>query len=265
MRLSTTELNLLAEIAKGNQEVIDIAKALKKSRAQIYRAIKSLNQKGFLDKFNPTKATHTALLLQLLDPSIIPVLSGSGLELLISLQEKTSVQIKRSQAFAKLKLAKKISLIKEGQLNEKLWPNAVKAIKALAEYERTIDPRIPTGSIIYQKKELVFSSTQNLDAYKTAFSAYSDHGIKIRTAKNYYCLKKPTRKDILLHSLAIERKDHDPRHLIYIALFWKREKIKLSDPILENLQKILEGESIPGYPSKEEIKERADLYQEASK
>ena len=63
-------------------------------------------------------------------------------------------------------------------------------LEELKKYEDTTDERIPVSSIIYYKKdeEIVFSNKEELDAAKTAFSAYEEYGISI---------SEPTKSDKL--------------------------------------------------------------------
>lgn len=284
MRFSQTELKVLGEIAKANQNIADISRAIRKSKYQVYRCGQKLALKGFirLNKgcFEPERSTLSGLLLQLLDkfPSVIRPLSGSGTGVFIWLLEPKSVDelirlagIKRTQVFKKIKQAASISmLIKEGRkyrLNEKLWTPAIMFFQELALHEKALDSRVPVNSEIYHKneKEIIFSNKGELDAAKTAFSAYETFGIKLLLVTNYYYLPKRTLslKEVFMHSLYVAQKTQEIRHFIYVALFYAKHKTKLpkiSNNILNNLRKALEGEKIPGYPSYEEIKSRARVY-----
>lgn len=283
MKLSKTELQMLAEIAKKTK-IISIAKALEKSKSQIYRTAKKLAKKGFIsvNKGNcvPAKTTHVSLMIQLLGeyPSVIEPLSDSGIKILTALLNPKSIEeitqetgIKRAYVFRKIKQAKAISLVKTKNgkyfLNKKLWKKAEDFLKELKKHEETTDERIPSGSKIFfkNKKEIVFSSKEELDASLTAFSAYEIYGIKILTITNYYYLpkKKLNKRKIFTHSLYVAEKEFEIRHIIFIALFYTKHKKSLSrikHPILENIKKIIKGQNILKYPSLEEIKDKAEVY-----
>ena len=284
MKLSKTELKLLEQIAQGNKNVKEIAKALNKSKFQIYRSGQKLIKKDFLSLSNgiyePVKSTHASMLVQLLVdfPSLVKPLSDSGLDILTCLLEPKSVtqliqesNVKRTQVFKKIKEANGISLLKSTKnnyaLNDKLWNNLVEFIKELKKYEQTTDSRIPASSIIYHKdgEKIIFSNKETVDATSTAFSRYEDYGIELGLLRNYYYLPKSklSIKDILLHSLCVAQKENEIRYIIFIALLYAKYKSKLSHikhPILQNIDKIFEGEQIPRYPSLDEIKDRAQVY-----
>ena len=135
------------------------------------------------------------------------------------------------------------------------------------KHEETTDLRIPANSTIYykNKKEIIFSNIADLDATRTGFSAYEKYGIKLLLTKNYYYLPKKTLtiQDILKHSLYITQKDKNIRNLTFICLFYLKNKNSLSSikhPILNRIKQILKGKNIQGYPTLEEIKEKAEIY-----
>lgn len=284
MNFSKTELNIVAQIAQGKRRVKEIAKALKKSTFQIYRSGKKLREKDVLSLHNslyePKKYTHVSMLIQLLVdyPSLVKPLSDSGLDLLIRLLEpKTVSQLiresntKRTQVFKKLKEAKGISLVKvtKGKyaLNDTLWNNFIELLKEVKKYEQTTDSRIPASSIIYYKdgEKILFSNKETIDATLSAFSSYEDYGIKLGLLRNYYYLPKKelSIKEIFVHSLYVAQRENTIQSLIFIALFYAKYKSKLSHikhPIRKNIDKIFEGEQIPRYPSLEEIRDRARVY-----
>jgi len=87
------------------------------------------------------------------------------------------------------------------------------------------------------------------------------------TTYYYYSDKEPekelTKEDIFRHSLYVAEKEASARHLIFLALFYCKFEEELKDvkhDIVENLKLVLQGERIKGYPTFEEIKEKADMY-----
>ena len=284
MRFSKGELEVLKEIANGNRDIKNIALAVKKSKAQIYKDGQKLIEKGFIERsegsFLLVKSTVGTLLVQLLAdfPSLVKPFSDSGLELLVFLLEPKHISglirildLKRAQIFKKIKEARAISLIKkEGNvyvLNEKLWGRAIEFLKELKKYQEITDPRIPGNSTIYYKdeKEILFSSKEKVDATKTAFSVYEQYGIKILPLKEYYYLpkRKLTKRQVFMHSLFITEKEHEIKYIIFIALFYIKYKKELSGikhAILDNLKTVFEGKYMPNYPNLEEIQEKAEMY-----
>ena len=284
MRFSRTELEILDQIAQGNMRISGIAAAMKKSKPQIYRSGKKLIEKNIIiisrSNYEVTRSAPASLLVQLLREfsSAIEPLSDSGIEVLKTLFEPRSIReimqqsgIGRTQVFKKISQARAISLVrkrdKKYSLNEKLWTKAIDFLKELTKYEDTVDSRVPGSSVIYYKndKEILFSSMEEINAALTAFSAYEEYGIKILSNYNYYYLpqRKLSKKDVFQHSLYIAAKDNNVQHIILVAIFYAKYKKELSGIkhiIRENLDKIFEGERIPGYPSLAEIKDRAEVY-----
>jgi DNA-binding Lrp family transcriptional regulator len=284
MELSRTELNILKEIANGKNKVRDIAEALNKDKSQIYRTIKKLENKDFIKLNNKiiitNKLTHVQLLLQELSrqPSFINNLSGCGIKLytFISDNAKTideiidNTKIKRSTIFAKFEKACRNNFIKKisnKYVLNNLWSKIKEFLNELKKYEETNDKRIPEGSTIYYKneKEIIFSTKSKCDAALTGFSAYELFGIKIYTKDNTYYLpkKKLTIKEVFIHSIYYTEKEKTVQNIILISLFYIKHKKYLSrikHEIINNIKKIMKGEKISSYPTFEEIKQRADMY-----
>src|SRR3989344_8645800 len=97
MKLSKTELQIMEQIANGNKNIKEIAKALKKSNAQIYRSGQKLIKKSFIEKFHglyePKRNTHIILLLQLLsqEPSMITSIADCGIDIFTEILEPKSI------------------------------------------------------------------------------------------------------------------------------------------------------------------------------
>ncbi len=284
MGLSKAELMILEQVAQGNQKVSDIAKALQKSEKQIYVGIKRLKGKGFITLHRGVvKGVHdlsVTLLLQLLSetPYVVSMLSDSGIPILQLLETPHTAQqiiqktgYRKSIVYQKLKKGMGHNMIVEKdktfQWNPLLWPLLKSFLREITLREQTIDVRVPSSSVIYYKTkdEIVFSTKEEWDATLTAFSAYENFGIKIYNITYFYYLpkKKLTEKEVFQHSLYITEKTVEIRHIIFVALFFLKNRKKLSHiqhPILEKIKRTLFGEKFGGFPSLQEIKDRAATY-----
>jgi len=285
MRLSQTELKILQQIAIGNKDIKIISEVIKKSNKQIYKSSQKLKNYDFLYLSNgilePRKATHITLLLQILAkyPNLIQLFSGSGLLMLTALtQPKTAEQIimetglKKTVIYDKIKQGINISVVVQNRnqkyiLNEKVWNDLKELFEEFKRHEETTDSRVPANSTIYYKneKEILFSNKAELDAMPTGFSAYENYGIKLFLTTNYYYLPKKSlsKQNVFFHSLQITEKEKDIRHLTYIALFYvkfKKEFSKIRHPLIEKIKQILQGKTIKGYPTLEELKKKAEVY-----
>ena len=281
MNLSSTELKVIEQIAKNNKSINLIAKSIKKSNKQVYRAVKKLKEIGFIDNsLEPIKSVHNNLLQQLIleYPSLISPLSNSGITIFTSIIEPKTIKeiiqktgLKKGIIYKKFRIVKNISLVTKKNnkyaLNEKIWPKLKDFFLELNKYEEIIDKRIPASSIIYFKneKEIIFSNKEELNAALTAFSKYNQYNLKLLLPVYYYYLpnKELTKKEIFQHSLYIAEKEKSIRNLIYIALFYikfKKELSKIKHEIINNINIILKGKSLLNYPTLKEIKEKAQIY-----
>ena len=281
MNLSSTELKVIEQIAKNNKSINLIAKSIKKSNKQVYRAVKKLKEIGFIDNsLEPIKSVHNNLLQQLIleYPSLISPLSNSGITIFTSIIEPKTIKeiiqktgLKKGIIYKKFRIVKNISLVTKKNnkyaLNEKIWPKLKDFFLELNKYEEIIDKRIPASSIIYFKneKEIIFSNKEELNAALTAFSKYKQYNLKLLLPVYYYYLpnKELTKKEIFQHSLYIAEKEKSIRNLIYIALFYikfKKELSKIKHEIINNINIILKGKSLLNYPTLKEIKEKAQIY-----
>ena len=280
MELSRGELLILEQVAKGNKSIKEIANTLKKSTPQIYVYAKNLSIKSSIElKHGIINPKSMPLLLQLLSktPNLTPVLEGPGIPIFTALLKPSTIEevsketgYKKTAVYKRLKEAKKRSLIRKEsatfEINDKMWKGLKDALEEIRKVELETDKRIPLSAIIYYKKgeEIVFSSKEDLDAVQTAFSAYKDYGITLLTVTNFYYLPKKTltKEDILKHSIYIAEKDMDTRYIIFIALFYAKYKkeFNIRHPILTNIDAILKGADVKGYPKYQEIKDRAEIY-----
>jgi predicted transcriptional regulator len=283
MELTKGELFVLEQVAKGNKTVKEIAIAFKKSEPQIYIYVKKLTDKSLIDLNNgdiePKKIPYVSLLLQLLSktPNLTPILEGPGIPIFTAMLKPSTLEeitnetgYKKTAIYKRLQEARKRSLVRKKlntfEINDKMWTELKETLEEIKKSELKTDNRIPVSAIIYYKKkdEIVFSSKEELDAVKTAFSAYQNYGIDLLTITNFYYLPKKTltKEDILQHSLYIIEKDNDIRYLIFIALFYAKYKkeIKIQHQIIGNISLVLAGKDVKGYPTIQEIKDRAEVY-----
>ena len=283
MELTKAEINVLEQMAMGKTSAKAIAPAVKKGIKQVYVILKRLGEKSFTGhkrkKFELLKSPHVTLLIQLIEkhPEITGLLADSGITVLSALLEPATANeilartgLKKSIVYRKLRNVQKYSIVaienRKYTINRKIWADLSGFLEELAMFENTTDKRVPVNSVIYHKKgnEIIFSNRQELDAEKTAFSVYSEYGIKIMPTTNYYCLpkRKLTKKEIMLHSLYITEKEKSMQNIIFVALFYLKhgKKMRIQNPLLENIKLVLEGKAVSGYPTLKEIADRAEIY-----
>jgi hypothetical protein len=172
----------------------------------------------------------------------------------------------------KINQGMKISLLlhkdRTYRVNEKVWPQVRRFLVEFQKYEESIDSRIPVNAVIYFKndEEIIFSSNEELNASLTAFSAYENFGIKLYNITYFYYLpkKKLSVEEVFRHSLYVSEKNPEEiRYIIFVALFYLKNRknlAKIQHPILEKLKRTFYGEKFGGFPSLQEIKDRAVVY-----
>ena len=143
-----------------------------------------------------------------------------------------------------------------------LWKELKDFVTALFDYQAR--SQVPREGLLIKSygDSVLFKSLRSQDATITSFSAYKDYGIELGLRDNYYTLPKRelSIKEIFVHSLD-SAEDH--RQRIFCILFYLNNTDKLSGvehPMMRDLKAVLRGERIEGYPSIEEIKDKADLY-----
>lgn len=283
MILTKTELQAIAEIGNGVKHLADLAKAINTSLSHTYNLIHTLSTKGLLKLtrvgIEPEPKTHVTLLLNLLSnaKNLSEPLSGTGMQIYTILVEPKKVKeieiitgLHKTTVLKKINQGRRMSLVVKNKniysVNEKIWPQVKEFLVELKKYEEVIDNRIPINSIIYRKndKEILFSTKEDVDAEKTAFSAYEIYGIKLLNIRNFYYLPKKflSKKEIFQHSLYVAQISADHKDLIFVALFLLKHKELTSTKhrIVDELKKIFAGEHIAGYPTLAEIKNRAEVY-----
>lgn len=147
-------------------------------------------------------------------------------------------------------------------LNRILWPEIEKFVAALREYQAL--SFVPREALLIKSynDSVLFKSIRVQDATATSFSAYANYGIELGLRDNYYTLPKRelSIQEIFIHSLDSAG---ELSGKLYCILFYLKDREKLGateHPMIKDLKAVLQGERINGYPTLEDIEERADLY-----
>ena len=149
-------------------------------------------------------------------------------------------------------------------INENNWPKLKEFLQELLKQEMSFDKRVPKNSIIYFKseKEILFSTSETINASKAAFLAFSEFGITVLPLTNYYYLpkRKLSATEVFDQALLITKTDFGYRNLVFLAMFLLKNNIKSDDEIVKNLYRVFAGIDLPNYPSKKDLQEKAKLY-----
>jgi len=272
MKLSKGALLTAKLLAEENRNITQLSLSLKKSIPQIRRYLKELKDEEIIDEnHNFTHKVITTLLLRIIENNekAVFVLADSGIPILASLIElKQLNQIKlysKIMIYKKIQQAKKLNMIVKEKnmyvINKKIWSDLHLLLSEIYISEQELDREIPVDSIIYVKKKIIlFSNKRKLNNQKTAFSVFSEYGIKIMNTVNYYCFPrmKLSLQEVLNHSFEIAKKEMSTRLLLYSILFYLKFKNKVKKQ--NDVEMILAGKILKGYPTKKEIEEKAEIY-----
>jgi len=151
--------------------------------------------------------------------------------------------------------------------NNIAWPELKYFITALLEFQ--VLRLVPREALLIKNygTSVLFKSLRLQDATPTSFSAYSDYGIELGLRDNYYTLPKRelSVQEVFIHSLDSAESISQRLYCILFYLKNKEELKKVQHPMMKSIRAVLRGENIKGYPTLEEIKEQAELYDIAFK
>ncbi|HIH54326.1 TPA: hypothetical protein HA371_00560 [Candidatus Woesearchaeota archaeon] len=276
MRFAKTELLVLKNLGKSiNEIIVDVGK----SKSQVYRAVSSLKKKDAIGEGKTLlpKHSHILLLVNILKKNsrLVNILNDSAIDFLVCLDKPRAVSevsgligVKNITLYKIIEKLRRFNILRKENSKYSINPlfnEFVELTESMHTYSMNVDERIPLGSRIYLKnqKEILFSNKSILDASITAFSRYNDFGITVITKDTYYYMPKKVLgiKEIFIHSLYVAEKEKSS--IILVALFYLRNKRKLSGIrhfVLDSLRKIFNGERIPDYPVLEELLMKAREY-----
>lgn len=288
MRLNENEMNILTFIANSGGVIHprDISQAFGQRPETASRRITHLTEKGLVErehggvvlaKSQPAESFKRLYYAHRASPFQV-ILAGRRIDLLSTLDNnpksvedlagETGIPIKTVYYYLKdlirLGIVKKT---KNGKgfvysFNYTLWEELKDFVTSLLESEGK--QLIPRAALLIKGyvNSVLFKSLRQLDAVPTSFSAYGQYGIELDLRDYYYTLPKRELpiKDVFVHSLDSAE---SLSHRLYCILFYLKNKGKLrgiKHPMMKKMRAVLRGEGVKGYPSLEDVKDRAGLY-----
>lgn len=298
MKLTKTQLNILKLIyVKGSGTSKEVARQLKFTQPYTSKSITYLKKKGFLKKtdtiYSISNNIYAYDLRNLFSEhpktNFEEILADSRMNVLLLLfDKKTSKSIQQLSGLSKLQIHRYLKnflkygvIIKESthyKLNNVLWPDLVDFLESYSKYQDVLAYDLPTvARVIYESK------SQNLKLFEvpmdlkvnekiatiTAFSLFIKHGIPLRLNYNYFCVppQKLDINDVFAHAAL---SSNNMRKKLFTILFYLKNKDLLNIRYIEEKYKlrgyinkinaILKGTVIKEYPTLEEIKQRAEVY-----
>ncbi len=289
MRLGESEIGALMLVA-GSEKALrpgDLSKALTLRPESLSRVVTDLVNKGLLERegkeislartpaaesFKRLYFSHRASPLHILladrRADLLSRIDG-GPKSVEALEKETGIPKKTIYRYLKdfIRLGA-VKRSKQGRtylysFNCTIWPELKDFVTALLEYKAAL--LVPREALLIKGygDSVLFKSIRRQDATPTSFSTYGEYGIDLGLRDNYYTLPKRELaiEEIFIHSL---ESAESLQHRLFCILFYlkNRDKLKgIDHPMMKQIKAVLQGESIKGYPSLEEIEDRAELYE----
>ncbi len=259
------------------ENIVELAKGLKKSRSQTYRIIQKLNEKNIIENNTLVSLPYLKKLVLLIrkNKNLVGLFSDSGLPILLqSLSPKkvseivSLLDLNEQTIYKTILNARQVGLVKQDGrqyvVNGENWSEGKSFLNSLLEQEMSFDVRVPKDSIIYFKseKEIVFSTGAEVKATLTAFSAFDKSGINFFPVTNYYVLpmQRLSVQKIYEQALKIVEKNWDYRLLVILGVFALKNKISSDIKLVKEFQLIFAGKEVDKMPSSKDFRLKAKEY-----
>jgi len=288
MRLSQNEIKALLLITSSERILLprDITNLLGLQRGSVSRIITNLRDKGLVDRVDssivlakapPADSFKRLYYAHRASPFLL-LLADGRIELLSwlnqsaksakELHEKAGIPLKTVYYYlhdlARLGVVVTTNKGKSSlySFNYVYWGALKDFVSALQEYDKArLVPRDALLIKIY-KDGVLFKSLRVQDATFTSFSSYMDYGIELGLRDNYYTLPKRelSIEEVFIHSLDSAE---DRSQKLFCILFYLRNRDKLRSvlhPMMKDIEAVLQGEKVKGYPSLEDVEDRTEMY-----
>ena len=273
------ELELIHYLYMGNNDVDSLSGSMHVSKPEAYRIIRELRKKDVLDPGNPITISKCAFAKRLMfimseSPEMSRFFSDKRLEVLMSIMEPRTIEsISYETGISESYLRKILVLQIQGglvqningvyRINDEEYPAVRPFLESLRDHIEMFDSRVPrTARIIARNgSEIIYSSKEDTDDEMTAFSVFEKYGVKgMNYGVRYYVngRKESSIDDVFRDALAAADKDDDWRLRLAIELFFIRNQGKMQPPVrfLINHNRVMAGEHIRGWPSRQDIDDR---------
>ena len=258
MKLTTNEIKILGEIAKGDgRRIADIGISLDIFQESLSRTLKSLEKKGLIETeksgiskylfFSETKHStlFKTLLLEFTHVKFENFLSGSSLEILYHLSNSS---LSRSEIVLRTGLSEKTIQTKLKNLREfgivfserglyRLNERFDLLRDFLLEFRRYLNLKTAQefakdAIIIWQEDDEFLIKTSErkelANFFLTSITAFHRYGVQLFLPEYYYYFYSKQRKklcleDVILHALVLD--PADTRVILSVLLLWKKQKV----------------------------------------
>ena len=243
--MNPTAINVLLLIRDSPLEAVDVCRNLRITRRQLQRIVKDLSSRSYVSsnetislnlnaktalfkkltgKFNTIKLMHDAnenVLLKLITPKNMDELTKET-----GLSQMTVYRV--------LNELRSIGAVIENDGKFVLYQD--KDLQLFVNLLNTEKERLtaePYAEILYSDSRRVLKSVptgQKASGELTAFSVFSEYGIKYHTIRDYYVEQEETvnLEDILIHALIAADKETDKTALIMAIVFYVKNRDRIA-------------------------------------
>ncbi|MBQ7702132.1 MAG: hypothetical protein IJT54_07005 [Candidatus Methanomethylophilaceae archaeon] len=273
------ELQILFYITRGITTVAGLSEKLILSEPEVYRKIRLLRSKDILDRRNPISISHCPHAKRLASmmsdgPGMARFLSGGNLDILVSITiPRTLKQIHESTGLSESHIRKMLDTLIEGDIvvkinniyhiNDEGCPKLRPFLNSFIDYMEVSDPRLSNDSeIVFRKgKDVIFSSADGQGYEPTGSSAFKLYGMDgLPDGHGFYTTEKGEMSidTVFEDALHIAEVENDWRLRMANILFYIKNSEKLEPPqdFIRTHERIMSGEHIRNWPSKQDIEDR---------
>lgn len=147
--------------------------------------------------------------------------------------------------------------------NYTLWAELKSFVTDLLEHEAR--QRLPEDAVLIKiyGNSVLFRSLRQVDATPTSFSVYEQYGISLGFRDYYYTLpeRRLSIRDVFIHSLDSAESISHRLYCILFYLKYRNDLSGISHPVMRDIEAVLRGDRVRGYPSLDEVKSRAVMYE----
>lgn len=273
------ELQVLYHMSRGRRTVSELSECLGISVPETYRKIRLLRSKDVIEGKDPIRigrCPHAKRLMMLMSegPGMAKYLSGDCLDVLVSLlapctpegiSEVTGISESHVRRILRLEIEGGFVRKTDGEysLECDALPDIRPFLMSYRDYTEVSDPRLSDDSeILFRKgRDVVFSSDSDQGFRPTGASVFEEYGMHgMSDSPGFFTTEagELSLDDMFEDAVRIAEAKNDWRLRMYNELFYIRNSGMLDPPsdFLEKHGRIMSGDRIDHWPSKEDIEDR---------
>ena len=281
------ELELLYHLYRGDSNVDSLSGSLGISKPETYRLVREMRRKDVLDPDDLciSRCAFAKRLMFIMSEGtgMSRFLRDRRLDVLLSITEPRTIDsISYDTGISESYLRKILSIQIQGgmvqningvyRINDDEYPEVRPFLESYKDHREMSDPRVPRMAKIIRSndREILYSSREETDDELTAFSVFEGYGVKGMNYDTRYYVKGregSSIDDVFNDALAVAEKENDWRLRMVSELFFMKNQGKFAPSVrfLITHNRVMAGEHVKGWPSKQDIDDRMWMISTTSK